>query len=479
MVEVQRIESHNNSNLPELIQGGMGVGISNWELARSVAIAGEKLDKRVLGVVSGTGLPILMVNRLQRRDPNAIMALEAFDPVIAQEIFDEYLPPEGKISKRYRIPPKPEILVTGTDEMKAKMTKLAVAAAFSEVWLAKQGHNGPIGINLLEKIQLMPLPTLLGAMMADVDNVLVGAGIPNQIADILDNFSNNLPAKYRMDIQGEKEKILLSLDPRMFVSEGAKLKRPDFYAIISHHLLAMMLGKKEGVNGFVIEGPSAGGHNAPARSKEFDEKGQPIYGEKDAPNMETIMKQGKPYWLAGSYAHRLREAQANGAAGIQVGSAFALCDESGIEDSAKGSIREKIVKGELEVITSAIASPTGFPLQLVQLDGSLTDKEVYDGRKRVCSVGYLVEASRNGEGEFVFSCPAEPEAAFVRKGGEIEMTKEKMCICNGSVASSGHGQIRDERFFTLGKDLSPVVELLTKHPDGYTAEDVVGFVFSN
>jgi hypothetical protein len=78
----------------------------------------------------------------------------------------------------------------------------------------------------------------------------------------------------------------------------------------------------------------------------------------------------------------------------------------------------------------------------------------------------------------VFSCPAEPEAAFVRKGGEIEMTKGKMCICNGSVASSGHGQIGDERFFTLGKDLSPIAELMAKNPDGYTAEDVIGFVFS-
>lgn len=259
MIETLNQEFPNNPDYPELIQGGMGVGVSSWELAKAVAIAGEKLDKRVLGVVSGTGLPILMVNRLQRRDSNAIMALEAFDSVIAQEIFDEYLPPEGKILKRYKIPPKPEVLVTGTDEMKLKMTKLAVAAAFSEVWLAKQGHNARIGINLLEKIQLMPLATLLGAMMADVDNVLVGAGIPNQIADILDNFSNNLPATYRMDVKGDKEKIMLSLDPRQFVAEGIKLKRPDFYAIISHHLLAMMLGKKEGVNGFVIEGPSAGG----------------------------------------------------------------------------------------------------------------------------------------------------------------------------------------------------------------------------
>ena len=44
---------------PVLIQGGMGVGVSNWELARAVAVAGEQLNKSVLGVVSGTGVEII------------------------------------------------------------------------------------------------------------------------------------------------------------------------------------------------------------------------------------------------------------------------------------------------------------------------------------------------------------------------------------------------------------------------------------
>ncbi|PJA90649.1 MAG: hypothetical protein CO136_01375, partial [Candidatus Levybacteria bacterium CG_4_9_14_3_um_filter_36_7] len=79
------IEAPQQKFVPELIQGGMGVGVSSWELARSVAIAGEKLDKKVLGVVSGTGLPIMMINRLQKNDTNTIRALNAFDPLIAKE----------------------------------------------------------------------------------------------------------------------------------------------------------------------------------------------------------------------------------------------------------------------------------------------------------------------------------------------------------------------------------------------------------
>lgn len=42
-----------------LIQGGMGVGVSNWELAKAVSIEGQ------LGVVSGTGINTVFIRRLQ------------------------------------------------------------------------------------------------------------------------------------------------------------------------------------------------------------------------------------------------------------------------------------------------------------------------------------------------------------------------------------------------------------------------------
>ena len=45
--------------IPPIIQGGMGVGISDWRLARAVSLRGQ------LGVVSGTALDTVMVRRLQ------------------------------------------------------------------------------------------------------------------------------------------------------------------------------------------------------------------------------------------------------------------------------------------------------------------------------------------------------------------------------------------------------------------------------
>ncbi len=48
--------------LPRLIQGGMGVGVSGWELARKVSMHGQ------LGVVSGTALDTILVRRLGKGD---------------------------------------------------------------------------------------------------------------------------------------------------------------------------------------------------------------------------------------------------------------------------------------------------------------------------------------------------------------------------------------------------------------------------
>src|SRR5215207_5971511 len=49
-------------SLPLIIQGGMGVGVSNWRLARAVSTTGQ------LGVVSGTAIDTVIVRRLQDGD---------------------------------------------------------------------------------------------------------------------------------------------------------------------------------------------------------------------------------------------------------------------------------------------------------------------------------------------------------------------------------------------------------------------------
>lgn len=461
----------------------MGVGVSDWRLARAVSVAGQRLGERVLGVVSGTGLPVMLVDRLQAGEPDVARALHALDPEIAREILDEYWRDEPvPAGRRRRLPPKPEVVVTGRPAVRARMTRLAVAAAFVEVWLAKEGHNGPIGINVLEKVQTMHLPVLLGAMLAGVDYVLVGAGIPHQVPAVLARYARNETASYRMDVAGSNEKHLLTLDPRPFVRKGTTLHRPKFLLIASHHALAMRLATTVDVDGFVMEGPSAGGHNAPARGKALAEDGQPVYGERDRPDLAKIAELGKPFWLAGSYASpdRLEEAKAMGAAGVQVGSAFALCDESGLSEDVKREVRQHVADGTLEVKTSATASPSGFPFQVAQMRGTLSDPCVYESRTRICNIGHLAEAYRKDGGGIVFRCPGEPVEAYVRKGGDISETIGKICLCNGLGAAAGYGRMSAGRpepiIVTLGKDVEFYGRMAVRPDGGYSAEDVVRYM---
>jgi nitronate monooxygenase len=470
---------------PVLIQGGMGVGVSDWKLARAVAEAGARLNKPVLGVVSGTGLGIIMVNRLRHGDPNTKRALEAFCvPEIAQEILDKYWLRGGR---SFRPPPKPEVLVNGRYERKAEMARLLILASFVEVWLAKEGHNNPIGINYLEKIQLPRLPEIFGAMLGGVDYVLMGAGIPNQVPEVLDKFQEYKEASYRIDVTGS-ERYVMSFDPKTVLPEEHRqpLRRPQFLAIVAHHVLAQVLALKATgeVNGFVVEGPTAGGHNAPARGKALNERGEPSYGERDQPDLAKIRDLGKPFWMAGGYAssEKLKEAKRCGAAGIQVGSAFALCRESGLREDIKQELKRLNFTGELQVLANPVASPSGFPFQVVQMEGTLSDPAVYERRKRDCSAGYLVEAYKTQGGRIGFRCAAEPVAAYLRKGGGLAATKGRVCLCNGLASAAKDGQrseLPDEPFIsTLGQEGSFLRELMRDADGSYSAEDVIKFVLS-
>lgn len=469
---------------PELIQGGMGVGVSDWKLAHAVAESGERLNRPVLGVVSGTGLAITIVNRLRRGDPNTKRALEAFCvPEAAQELLDKYWLSAGR---SFRSPPKPEVLVNGRDERKAETVRLIVLANFVEVWLAKEGHNNPIGINYLEKVQLPRLPELFGAMLGGVDYVLMGAGIPNQVPEVLDKLQDYTEASYRLDVSGSDRYVTL-FDPKTVIPEKHRkyLKRPQFLAIVSHHALAQVLAHKATgeVNGFVVEGPTAGGHNAPARGKALNESGEPIYGERDRPDLAKIRDLGRPFWLAGGYAssEKLKEAKQAGAAGIQVGSAFALCEESGLREDIKQELRRRNFAGDLQVLANPVVSPSGFPFQVVQMEGSLSDPAIYERRKRDCSLGYLVEAYRTKRGRIGFRCPAEPVAAYLRKGGDVEATAGRVCLCNGLAAAAKDGQRSDkpdEAFIaTLGQEGCFIHELMPDADSSYSAEDVINFIF--
>ena len=175
----------------------MGIGVSGWRLARAVSQLGQ------LGVVSGTALDLLLTRQLQLGDTGGHLrrALDAFPyPEVARRILGRYFIPGGKEDDApFKTPPM-------ISHQPSRSTReLVIASSFVAVHLAKEGHAGWVGLNLLEKIQTPTLLALYGAMLAGVNVVLMGAGIPRQIPKILDDLAAGNPAEMRLDVTGDPE----------------------------------------------------------------------------------------------------------------------------------------------------------------------------------------------------------------------------------------------------------------------------------
>jgi nitronate monooxygenase len=469
------------TDLPILIQGGMGVGVSDWRLARTVSKAGQ------MGVVSGTGLDALYLRRLQDGDPGGHMrrAMAAFPMEgVIDRILDTYFIEGGKApGDRYKAKPMPRV------DPSEKALDLMVVGNFVEVYLAKEGHDGVVGINYLEKIQTPHLASMYGAMLADVDYVLMGAGIPMAIPGILDRLHEGLPVEYRLDVKGAErgEAFTTEFDPATF-GDGSlpPAPRPAFLAIVSSHVLGTALVRKASgrVDGFVIEGPTAGGHNAPPRGKmELNDIGEPVYGRRDVPDLDVFRELGLPFWLAGGYAEpeQIAAALDLGAAGVQVGTAFAYCEESGFKADTKREILELSKAGRAKIYTDPVASPTGFPFKVVELEDSMSNPVVYEKRSRICDLGYLRTAYRRDDGTVGWRCPSEPVDDYVRKGGAVEDTVGRKCLCNALIANIGFPQTQrngdvEQELITSGDDVADVARFLPEGRDTYSALDVIAYL---
>lgn len=463
--------------LPVVIQGGMGAGVSHWKLANAVAQRGQ------LGVVSGTALDQILTRRLQLGDGDGAMrrAMEAFPHrEIAERVLEQHFIPGGKhpdepfrVIKLFQVEPPRET------------AELAVMAAFCEIWLARQGHDGPIGINLLEKIQLPILTTLYGAMLAGVDYVLVGAGIPWQVPGNLDAFAEHRATSMKIAVESELPGMSAeaSFDPAMLGPvPSAPLKRPKFLAIVSSATLAQALLKRAtgSIEGFVVEGSTAGGHNTPPRGRApYNDRGEPVYGERDLPQYEKFRELGLPFWIAGGVgsAAGLAHAREVGAQGIQVGTAFGFCEESGLTPELRRAVLQDVRDGRIDVFTDPLVSPTGFPFKVVRQKGSLTEEYVYQERDRVCDLGYLRTVYRKADGTLGYRCPAQREADYVKAGGKQEDTVGRGCLCNALLANIGLGQVRDDKheppLLTAGDDLANLGRFIDDETNDYCAADVI------
>src|ERR1039457_3879992 len=183
---------------------------------------------------------------------------------MAKRIWQEYFVPGGKSAGApYKALPMHQ------KRDSRKLIELCIVSNFVDVLFAREGHDNPVGINFLEKVQMPHLASLYGAMLAGVGYVLMGAGIPLHIPGVLDAFAGQHEAEYNLSVTGAVPGFdaAMHFNPADY-AEGPLplLSRPKFLAIVSSNTLATtMLRRASGrVDGLVVEGATASGHNAPA-----------------------------------------------------------------------------------------------------------------------------------------------------------------------------------------------------------------------
>ena len=176
----------------------LGCRVGGWR--------GRLLGKGLLGVVSGTALERILVARLQDGDPGGHYrrALSAFpDRLLAAHIQERWLNVE-----HLEAAPTYPALPMHSHQTPVHLQQLTVVAAFCEVWLAKQGHQNGIGVNLLTKIEPPTLPTLYGALLAGVDVVIMGAGIPREVPRYLHDLTQHQPTRQVLTLaDGNQETV--------------------------------------------------------------------------------------------------------------------------------------------------------------------------------------------------------------------------------------------------------------------------------
>ena len=464
-----------------LLQGGMGIGVSDWIIARAVAMLGA------VATVSGTAIQFVFVRRLQLGDPGGHMkrAVDTFPfQKMAQRIYEKYFIPGGKKKNESFIGLEMFTLSPSRD-----LIELTILANFAEVYLAKEGHDGIVGINFLEKVQMPHIFSIYGAMLAGVDFIAMGAGVPKQIPGVIDGFIKGEAVRYNEDVTGAPTgSFSMNFDPKDFF-EGEvlpELKSPEFFPIVAYETIAKNLERKhpEKCAIFIVEGPAAAGHNAPPREKGVLSATRELAGIKEKGiNLEVMRSLEAPFILAGGYASasRIAEAKKEGACGVQLGSIFALAEESPIASNIKNAARRGAFNGDLQVITSPVASPTGLRFKCAKLPGTLIDPVVYEKRKRVCDVGLLRVPYLKADGGVGYRCPAEPIESFVAKGGDLEKCEGKICLCNGLLALIDLPQIRSGGYVeppiqTLGEDIGFIRNLMDDENSTYSVEDVLLFL---
>ena len=334
-----------------IIQGGMGVGVSLYPLASAVAREGG------LGIVSSAALDRLVSKRT------------------------------GKKYNTYE-------------------------ATYEEVCRAKE-NGGFAGINIMRALVRDYNDSVKGALDANADAIISGAGLPI-----------SLPT-----IQPPKDTALIPI-----VSSARALD---------------IICKKWEKNGYrpdavVLEGPLAGGHLG-FKMDEIDSDENRL--ENLLPPVKDMAQKygGFPVIVAGgiyTYDDIIRFLKM-GADGVQMGTRFLATEES----SATIEYKEAVVDAREDdiIVAHDPGSPCGMPFRVIK-QSPMYVSTLQKLRKPKCDKGYVL--LKDKEGKFSL-CPAK------------ESNEHHFSICNGLLSSAGYNADKEEPLYTVGTNAQRVDRILS------------------
>ena len=481
--ERNRRERAEGLRRPIIVLGGMGVDISSKYLAGAVAKAGE------FATLSETGGATRIARVLQDGDlgghvrtslasfPNQAMVSYAFDKFYREAGRLERV--RGKLGKHYR--PVPKYVLENRIDLAAGVPlveMLTVLDAFEQVVTARrlaQG-NGFIGMNGLGKIPL-PMPAALyGAMLGGADYTARGAGVKADIPAVIDTLYAGNRVDYPIAVdyapEGSRwQQATIGFDPAPY--GGSPASKPEFWAIAGTVAGAQHY-VDNGAAAIVYERRIAGGHNMPDSIPEDP--------------YEDFLQLGVPVIMAGGAASEYGNVAQLDGAGVQIGSLFAASQESGLSSLERGKVVMSALLGRLQVRSDKGVSPTGYPFEVAEVEGTLSDPEVYKGRERVCDISVLRTPYATPDDELDWRCPADDIGKMSNRfRGPFARKKigEAACLCNGLFASAGMPQrdlstgVKEPSIVTLGERAGEDIRgLVAAFGRPITAQKVIDYVRS-
>ena len=240
-------------------------------------------------------------------------------------------------------------------------------------------------------------------------------------------------------------------------------------------------------DGFVVEGPTAGGHNAPPARPAGGRRatGEPVYGPRDDADLEKVAALGIPFWVAGWLRHA-RAVSRRRCRPAQRASRSARSSPRPVSPGLTPELRarpagRRLTEDSLAVRTDVTASPTGFPFKVARVPGTAdSDAGSTPPARGSATSATLREPYVRADGRSVTGARPSRSTCSSARVAKPGADRRTSCLCNALTANIGLAQHRrtatSSRAAHARLGSGRRAGLLHAHPHGWSAGQVVGWL---